>query len=60
MNFRAGICVTLFDLCFQKITLMSNRLHDSCDSVIYNKKCIFGLCSVAGTELLLSLEFPKR
>ena len=26
-----------------------------CDSVIYNKKYIFGLCPVSGTELIKSL-----
>ena len=26
-----------------------------CDSVVYNKKYIFGLCPVSGTELIKSL-----
>ena len=30
-----------------------------CDIVIYNKKYIFGLCPVSGTELLKPLEFSK-
>lgn len=31
----------------------------SSDAVIYNKKYIFGLCSVSGTELQKRLEFLK-
>ena len=30
----------------------------SCDTVIYNKKYIFGVHPLSGTELLKPLEFP--
>lgn len=40
--------------------LISYGLHDSCDTVIYNKKDMFALCSTSGTELLEPLEFMKR
>ena len=33
---------------------------DPYDRVIYNKKYIFGLHAVSGTELLKLLKFPKQ
>ena len=34
-------------------------LYHFCDIVIYNKKCMCGLCLLSGAELLKPLEFPK-
>ena len=31
-----------------------------CDTVIYDKKYVFGLCLISGTELPKALEFPKQ
>lgn len=34
-------------------------LQDTCETVNYNKKYIFGLCPVSSADLLKGLEFLK-
>lgn len=38
---------------------MAIQLVGVCDIMIYNKKYIFDLIPITGTELLNPLEFPK-
>ena len=40
-----------------KHAIYSVKNYEQCDIVIYNKKYIFGLCPVSGTEHLKPLEF---
>ena len=52
-----GVSSSPTSLCFPS---PSHFDLSACDSVIYNKKCIFDLYPVADTELLKPLEFPVR
>ena len=40
-----------------KHAIYSVKNYEQCNIVIYNKKYIFGLCPVSGTEHLKPLEF---